>query len=59
MIDSNAPHGERNEMVKRINRLLLALIMAVTLVGAGVFVPTVKAQAPQPLEEVVVKDTKL
>ena len=59
MIDSNAPHGERNAMVNRINRLLLALIMAVTLVGAGMFVPTVKAQPPQPLEEVVVKDTKL
>jgi phospholipid-binding lipoprotein MlaA len=49
--------GERNVMVKRINRLLLALIMAITLVGAGVFVPTVKAQPPQPLEEVVVTDT--
>jgi phospholipid-binding lipoprotein MlaA len=59
MIDCNAPHGERKAMVNRINRLLLALIMAVTLVGAGVVVPTVKAQAPQPLEEVVVKDTKL
>ena len=46
-------------MVKRINRLLLALIMAGTLVGTGVFVPTIKAQTPQPLEEVVVKDTKL
>jgi len=46
-------------MVKRINRLLLALIMAVTLGGAGVFIPTVKAQPPQPLEEVVVTDTKL
>ena len=46
-------------MVKRINRLLLALIMAAMLVGAGVFVPTVKAQPPQPLEEVVVTDTKL
>jgi phospholipid-binding lipoprotein MlaA len=51
--------GERNAMVKRINRLLLALIMAVALVGAGVFVPSVKAQPPQPLEEVVVTDTKL
>jgi len=59
MIDCNAPHGERDAMVNRINRLLLALIMAVTLVGAGMFVPTVKAQPPQPLEEVVVTDTKL
>jgi len=46
-------------MVKKTNRLLVILIMAVALVGAGVFVPTVKAQAPQPLEEVVVTDTKL
>jgi phospholipid-binding lipoprotein MlaA len=46
-------------MVKRINRLLLALVMAITLVVTGMFVPTVKAQPPQPLEEVVVTDTKL
>ena len=46
-------------MVMKIDRLVLVSIMAVTLVGAGVFVPTVKAQAPQPLEEVVVTDTKL
>ena len=59
MTDSNAPHGERNAMVNRINGLLLALIMTVTLVGAGMFVPTVKAQPPQPLEEVIVTDTKL
>jgi len=46
-------------MVTKIDRLVLISIMAVTLVGPGVFVPTVKAQAPQPLEEVVVTDTKL
>src|SRR5438552_14915088 len=51
--------SERNAMVTKIDRLVLISIMAVTLVGPGVFVPTVKAQAPQPLEEVVVTDTKL
>jgi phospholipid-binding lipoprotein MlaA len=50
---------EREGLVNRHSRLLLALVTSLALVEIALLAPAAQAQPPQPLEEVVVKDTKL